>query len=168
MKTTIKHILTVTMLLCCTGIITAQNSLPAPGTGGAPASPPSFPSRPIGPGPGWGGPGPGWGGPWGGPWNSPMVVNTTYVTPAIDNTGTEAVVGVGYDARGVWRTVPMTVQYTYNGVDYNVTVLNAWNPWTQMWSYDVDTNAYATSYFLRGTQYDYYVVLSTGTYYFNL
>ena len=32
----------------------------------------------------------------------------------------------------------------------------------------IDVNAYNTAYYLRGVVYDFYTVLSTGTYYFNL
>lgn len=144
----------------------AQNSLPAPGSGG------SFNPGPVisnpGPGPAAG---PQWGaipgmapGMWGSPWVSPVYAPSS----AFANSGTTNVVGVGYDAQGVWRTVPMTVAYNYNGVQYNVTVLNAWDPWTDSWNYNVDDQAYNTTYFLHGNQYNYYTVLSTGTYYFNL
>ena len=84
------------------------------------------------------------------------------------NTGVCNVVGVGYDAQGVWRTVPMTVSYNWNGAQYNVMVLNAWNPWTDMWDRGVDDQAFNTTYFLNGQTYDFYVPLSTGTFYFNL
>ena len=123
----------------------------------------------MGPGPGMGmwnpGPPPGsWGGPWGGPWyNSPTVVVNNYPNQGVTN-----VVACGYDAQGVWRTIPLHVSYTYNGVQYDVTVLNAWNPWTDMWDRGVDVPAYNTSYYLNGTTFDFYTVLSTGTYYFNL
>ena len=166
--------------------VMAQNSAPAPGSGGgfnpapangigwnpggssapAPGSGGGF--QPAGPGPGPGGPA--WGSPWGGGWQaSPSVVvnvNPGFVEGM--NSGTCNVVGVGYDAQGVWRTIPMSVSYSWNGAQYNVTVLNAWNPWTDMWNRGIDDTAYNTSYFLNGETYNFYVPLSTGTFYFNL
>ncbi|MCM1153274.1 MAG: hypothetical protein NC328_06445 [Muribaculum sp.] len=146
----------------------AQNSAPAPGSGG------SFnptPANGIGWNPGPQAPPPlNWGNPWGyGGWggspsiivNSPVVVNGM-------NSGITKVVACGYDSQGVWRTIPLTVSYNWNGAQYNVTVLNAWNPWTDMWNRGVDQPAYNTSYYLNGTNFDFYTVLSTGTYYFNL
>lgn len=111
----------------------------------------------MGPGPG----GPAWGSPWGGP---NIVINA----PISVNQGTTTVIGCGYDSYGVWRTIPLRVAYTYNGIQYNVTVINAWNPWTDMWNRGVDAPAYNTSYYLRGNTYNFYTVLTTGTYYFNL
>lgn len=154
--------------------MSAQNSLPAPGTGG------SFNPAPIGGGnpgwgggPGWGGPGPGWGGPgpgwnngWGPGWGySPSIIINT---PSYVNRGTVNVAACGYDAQGIWRTIPMHVAYYYNGVDYDVTVINAWNPWTQSWMRNIDQPAYNTDYYLRGNTYDFYAPLSIGTFYFNL
>ena len=78
------------------------------------------------------------------------------------------VVGVGYDDEGVWRTVPMSVEYNYNGTRYSATVLTAWDPWTDSWNTNLDVPAINTSYILNGQSYEFYVVLSTGTYYFNL
>ena len=159
----------------------AQNSAPAPGSGGgfnpAPANGIGWnPGGNSAPAPGSGGAfqpagsGPAWGGPWGGGWqSSPSVIvnaNPAFVNGM--NTGVCNVVGVGYDAQGVWRTVPMTVSYNWNGAQYNVMVLNAWNPWTDMWDRGVDDQAYSTSYFMNGQTYDFYVPLSTGTFYFNL
>ena len=51
----------------------------------------------------------------------------------------------GYDAQGNWRTLPLQVSYTWNGFSYDVTVLNAWNPWTQSWNIGVDMPAYSTT-----------------------
>ena len=159
--------------------MTAQNSLPAPGSGGSfkPApigggnsgrpngGGPGFrPGPGFGPGPGWGNngigwnPGPGWGGPNPG-WNP---------APSFMNQGTTNVIACGYDARGVWRTIPLYVSYTYTGFEYDVTVINAWNPWTQSWNMGVDMPAYNTSYYINGQTYDFYAPLTTGTYYFNL
>ncbi len=126
------------------------NSLPAPGAGGQLAPPPG---GPMGPGP--------WGSPWGGPMMNPMGPNW-------QNTGRVTVMACGYDSYGVWRTIPLRVAYSYNGIQYNVTVINAWNPWTDMWNRGVDQPAFNTSYYLRGNTYNFYTVLSTGTYYFNL
>lgn len=152
----------------------AQNSAPAPGAGG------SFTPN-VGGGPGGGGPGPGWesgpgwspgpawGGPWGGGWNSsPTVIVNAFGSPSWQNNGVTNVVGVGYDAQGVYRTVPMRVSYNYNGSFYNVVVLRAWNPWTDMWDKGLDEQAYNTSYYLNGQTYDFYTVLPFGTFYFNL
>lgn len=162
----------------------AQNSFGRPGGGGggssapAPGSGGSFqPNAPVGPanglgwnpGPGPGGPGPGWNNGWGPGWNNwnsaPAVVVNVSPNP---NQGVEKVIACGYDAQGIWRVLPLKVAYTYNGVQYNVTVLNAWNPWTQSWDYDVDQPAYNTYYYLRGVYYNFYAPLATGTYYFNL
>lgn len=150
----------------------AQNSLPAPGSGG------SF--RPNigsfgGPGPGFGGFNPGppppssWGNPWSSGWGyGPTVIVSPTITPSVANQGITKVVACGYDTMGVWRVIPLLVSYQYNGVEYVVNVLNAWNPWSDRWDRGVDTPAYSTDYYLRGTEYDYYTVLPTGTFYFNL
>lgn len=159
--------------------LSAQNSLPAPGTGG------SF--TPTGPGPGMGMMGPSWGGPgpiydpgpppppmWGSPWytgwgySPTIVVSPSVSTGNFQDQGTVKVVANGYDAQGVWRVVPLVVAYQYNGIQYDVTVLNAWNPWTDSWDKDIDVPAYNTDYTLRSVNYDFYVVLSFGTFYFNL
>lgn len=145
---------------------TAQNSLPAPGSGG------SFQPN-MGPGPGAFNPGPPppapyWGSPWYDGWNySPNIV----VSPSVSNfqnQGTEKVIACGYDVTGVWRVIPLLVSYQYNGAQYSVNVLNAWNPWTRQWDKGVDEPAYNTDYWMRDVQYDFYTVLSTGTFYFNL
>lgn len=155
-------------------IATAQNSAPAPGSGQiqygepigwnpGPSSAPrpgsgqiGFPTAPPPMATGW------YGNPWG--WAPANVV----YSPDWQNYGSANVVGCGYDAQGVWRIVPMTVRYRYNGVQYVVTVVNAWNPWTDSWNDDVDQPAFNTSYYLNGKTYDFYTNLSTGTYYFNL
>ena len=143
------------------GAMLAQSSAPAPGAGGA------FTPNMGAPGPAI----PAWGSPWGGGWSSSpsVIVNAAPYGPGWSDSGTTSVVGVGYDAQGIFRTVPMTVAYTYEGAgQYDVTVLNAWNPWTDMWNRGVDSPAYNTSYFLNGNTYDFYTVLPTGTFYFNL
>lgn len=158
--------------------ISAQNSLPAPGSGG------SYNPAPIGgfgSGGGWGGgmgPGPGmignpgppppasWGSPWGPGWSaSPTIVVNS---PSWTNRGTLNVMACGYGVSGIWRTIPLHVAYYFNGVDYDVTVINAWNPMTQSWIRGIDQPAYNTSYYINGNSYDFYVPLSFGTFYFNL
>ena len=142
----------------------AQNSLPAPGG--------------VAGGPGHGGPG-GWGGNSmpapggvaGGSWGSPWQSSWGYAPASHwnwQNSGYANVMACGYDAQGVWRVIPLKVAYSYNGLQYNVTVVNAWNPWSDMWNYNVDQPAYNTSYFINGNNYNFYTPLSTGTYYFNL
>lgn len=146
---------------------------------GQPVNPGPPPSSGLGPGPA---PAPGSGvynpgppppsGNWGNPFlngpYAPMVVNAPLSSPNWENSGTTNVMACGYDAQGVWRTIPLRVQYTWNGAQYTVNVLAAWNPWTDMWNYDVDSPAFNTTYFLNGRTYDFYTNLSTGTWYFNL
>lgn len=155
---------------------TAQNSLPAPGSGGS-FTPNVSPSYAPSYSPGWGGYNPGppppsyWGSPWYSGWDySPtVVVSPSVSTNNFSDQGTVKVVGCGYDAQGVWRVVPMTVSYQeMSDGQYSVNVLNAWNPWTDSWDKGIDTPAYNTDYTLRNVNYNYYVVLATGTYYFNL
>lgn len=139
------------------------NSLPNPGAfsnpgfrpGPSPMSPPQPPSA--------------WGSPWWNGWNpSPTVVNSPSVNIGNLNNGRMKVIACGYDAMGVWRVLPLYVSYRYNGINYNVNVINAWDPWTDMWNRGVDVQAFSTNYVLKGVTYDYYVVLSFGTFYFNL
>lgn len=123
-----------------------------------PMSPGGF-GNPGGPNGPWGyGPQQGWNNNWGG-FNNPGQWR---------NQGTENVLASGYDAQGVWRTIPLYVSYNYNGINYDVTVLNAWNPLGEFWNRGVDMPAYNTTYYMNGITYDFYVPLSTGTYYFNL
>lgn len=160
--------------------ITAQNSLPVPGSGGS-----YMPSPGPGPapGPGWGDWGDGWNGGWNGCWNGcwgspwgpgysnytgPIIINTPLSSPDWQNAGTTSVVACGYDTMGVWRNIPLSVAYQYNGTEYDVTVINAWDPWTRTWDRDIDVPAVNTTYLLKGTTFHFYVVLSTGTFYFNL
>ena len=176
----------IAAVIFCVGSIYSQNSAPRPGAGGsftpnggnsapAPGVGGAFtPNVPQGPGPGAGfGPNvPMWGtsnsmmngGPWGpGSFSGPYNNGPGY------NYGQSKVVAVGYDAQGVWETVPMVVSWEWNGFYYDVTVQNAWNPWTQMWEGgNLDIPAFQTSYTLRGVPYSWYANLSTGTYYFNL
>lgn len=170
MKNTINSVRHLAMLAIALGAgaigVIAQNSMPAPGSGG------SFnPSPPNGIG--WN-PRPGisssWGNPWGPGWSSynPVMPDVPLASPDWQNTGVTNVISCGYDAMGVWRTVPLNVSYNYNGVQYDVTVINAWNPWTSSWDTDMDVPAVNTSYYLNGQTFDFYAVLSTGTFYFNL
>lgn len=99
---------------------------------------------------------------------SPIVVSAPLSTPNWQNQGTITVIACGYDAQSVWRTIPLRVSYDYNGGQYNVTVDSAWDPWTDDWNYGIDVPAFSTYYFLNGNYYNYYVNLSTGTFYFNL
>ena len=172
-----KTIYALMLALGAAGMASAQNSVPAPGSGGGftPAGGPggatSVPAPGSGggfqPGGGPGPAGPAWGGPWGGGWSSsPAIV----VSPPVSgfNSGLTNVVAVGYDAMGNYRALPLRVSYQWNGAYYSVTVINAWNPWTDAWNYGVDLPAYQTTYQFRGQTYNYYAVLSTGTFYFNL
>ena len=84
------------------------------------------------------------------------------------NEGTINVMATGYDSESVLVQIPLNVSYSFNGVNYDVTVLNAYSPLTQTWNVGVDTPAYQTDYFFNGFNYNYYVVLPSGTYYFNL
>lgn len=175
MKRKISMILRAAMTvlaLCGACGLSAQNSLPAPGSGAG-----YRPNYGGGYGPGLGGgwnPGPPppsyWGSPWYQGWNpSPSVV----VSPSVSlgnfqNQGTVKVVACGYDATGVWRVLPMLVSYDWNGAQYDVNVLNAWNPWTDQWNRGLDIQAFNTDYILRNVTYDFYAVLPFGTFYFNL
>ena len=84
------------------------------------------------------------------------------------NQGNLNVMATGYDSESVLVQIPLYVSYSFNGAQYDVTVLNSWNPYTQMWNVGVDTPAFNTSYYFNGFNYNYYVVLPSGTYYFNL
>ena len=123
---------------------------PTPPNGVIPPAPPAAQTPP--PPPGWGGPG--------------YLSNP----PAGEwmNQGNLNVMATGYDSESVLVQIPLYIAYAFNGVQYDVTVLNSWNPYTQMWNMGVDTPAYNTSYYFNGFNYNYYVVLPSGTYYFNL
>lgn len=127
---------------------------PAP----TPPPPPNQPNPPIGngmtppPPPGWGAPG----------------ILSTPPAPGWENQGNLNVMATGYDSEGVLQQIPLYISYFFNGVNYNVTVLNSWNPYSQMWNSGVDIPASQTSYFLNGFNYNYEVILPSGTYYFNL
>lgn len=148
----------------------AQNSAPAPGSGGA-----FTPNTSYGPGYQGAGFGPGvpmWGSSPsmmnGGPWGPGAFSGPYYNNGPGYNQGIMRLVAVGYDAQGVWETVPIVVSYDWNGFYYDVTVVNAFNPWTRMWEGQMSIPAFQTQYTLRGVPYSFYVNLSTGTYYFNL
>lgn len=157
----IKFLLLSAAMMMIPAVAMAQNSLPAPGgvAGGRGNSLPA-PGGVAG-----GAFGPAWGSPWNSGWGPEW--GPAYAS-SWQNSGTAKVLACGYDAQGVWRIIPLKVAYYYNGLQYNVTVLNAWNPWSDMWSYGVDQQAFNTSYYLRGQTFNFYVPLSTGTYYFNL
>lgn len=102
-------------------------------------------------------------------WMSPnTVMQSAFPNQNNEQSGTVNVMACGYDAQGIWRVMPLRVTYQWNGAQYQVTVLNAWNPWSDTWNMGVDLPAYNTNYILRGTTFDFYTVLSTGTFYFNL
>ncbi len=174
-KNIISRIGGLLLMLGASGMAFAQSSLPAPGSGGsfqpgggggslpAPGSGGGF--RPNN---GWGPgvpPPPTWGSPWQG---SGLNVNINVGSPGWQNQGVITVMGCGYDSMGVWRTIPLRVSYSWNGVQYNCTVVSAWNPWSDIWNRGIDMPAYSTSYYINGQTYNFYAPLSTGTYYFNL
>lgn len=175
MKNTIGYIagMIVAGILMTPAVAMAQGSLPAPGSGGAftpaaPAGPPNGIGWNPGPNPaapGWAGINNGWPSSW--TWNPApaAVVNPVIVNP---NQGYQKVIACGYDSFGNWKVIPMLVSYQYNGIQYDVNVINAWNPITASWDTDIDMPAYNTLYGLRGVNYHFYTPLSTGTYYFNL
>lgn len=171
-KRFLKSISAVGILMMSAGSLSAQ-SLPAPGSGGS-----------FQPGNGGGSmPAPGSGGyyqpnnwgpavpppaSWGTPWSGNTLMNVSIGSPGWQNQGTMTVIACGYDTMGIWRTIPLRVAYSWNGVQYQVTVLNAWNPWSDMWNIGINQQAFVTSYYTHGQTYDFYVPLSTGTWYFNL
>lgn len=104
----------------------------------------------------------------GSPWGPGAFSGPDNIPSVNFNNGISHLVAVGYDAQGVWETIPIIVQWQWGGAFYDVTVMDAWNPWTRAWDGSLDISAYQTSYVLRGVTYDWYVNLSTGTYYFNL
>lgn len=190
MKTTEKKVI---YIIRCMGLLfvalmmsitaVAQNSAPRPGSGSSAPRPGS--GSVLGPnGIGWN-PGPVMGSrpPMVRPirplrpavvpsiWTDPFggaSISIGVTSPGWENNGIMNIMCCGYDAQDVWQEMPLRISYNWNGVNYNVTVLNAWNPWTGMWNVGVDMPAYATDYFINGQTYNYYVPLSTGTYYFNL
>lgn len=163
-----KLLLILSLIFCGNGAVIAQNSLMAPGMPAGGSSMPA-PGRPTGMRPTFNTPGPWMPGNY--PPGPPAYMPAGIINPGgpgWQNSGTITVMSAGYDAMGVWRTIPLVVNYYYNGIQYNATVLSAWNPWTQTWDSGLSDNAVNTSYVMRGDTYDFYVVLSTGTFYFNL
>lgn len=143
-----------------------STSLPQPGAGGS-YRPNTFPLGPNGIG--WN---PGWhhhwaGSAWNTSWNPAAGVGPVVIGPNT-NRGIEKVIACGFDSEGIWRILPLQVSYRYNGVQYVVYVLNAWNPWTDNWDLGVNQRAYLTDMYFHGVEYDYYAPLPTGTYFFNL
>ena len=102
------------------------------------------------------------------PWNQGWVsMNDAHANKNL-NKGEVATLACGYDATGVWRTIAMRVAYSSNGILYKSIVLSAWNPWTDEWERNINVPAVNTDIDIKGTTFKFYVVLSTGTYYFNL
>lgn len=152
----------LTTFIMGTNYVMSQNPMNTPPPPNVPGPPPiSQPSPsnlPLPPAPNTQTP-PGWGAPG-------MLSNP----PGEDwmNQGTVNVMATGYDSESVLVQIPLVVSYSFNGVNYNVEVLNSWNPYTQTWNIGVDTPAYQTSYNFNGFTYNYYAPLATGTFYFNL
>ena len=102
------------------------------------------------------------------PWNQGWVSMNDANANKNLNKGEVATLACGYDATGVWRTIAMRVAYSSNGILYKSIVLSAWNPWTDMWERNLNVPAVNTNMEIQGATFKFYVVLSTGTYYFNL
>lgn len=102
------------------------------------------------------------------PWNQGWVSMNDANANKNLNKGEVATLACGYDATGVWRTIAMRVAYRSNGILYKSIVLSAWNPWTDEWERNINVPAVNTDIDIKGTTFKFYVVLSTGTYYFNL
>ena len=163
MKRTKKHIIATALVASLAFAASAQAPLPPPPGSTPPPPPGSQVPPPPSPSPYTGvdtpPPPPGWGGP--GYLSSPPAGEWM-------NQGNVNVMATGYDSESVLVQIPLYVSYSFNGVNYDVTVLNSWDPYTQTWNIGVDTPANITSYYFNGFTYNYYVVLPTGTYYFNL
>ena len=102
------------------------------------------------------------------PWNQGWISMNDANANKNLNKGEVATLACGYDATGVWRTIAMRVAYRSNGILYKSIVLSAWNPWTDEWERNINVPAVNTDIDIKGTTFKFYVVLSTGTYYFNL
>ena len=133
---------------------------PAPPPPSAPNPVPPPPGAPVTPAPGPPAPPPPAGWAYSGFLSNPPVSGF--------NQGTINVMATGYDNESVLVQIPLVVSYSFNGATYDVTVLNSWNPMTQTWNMGVDTPAYNTSYYFNGFTYNFYAMLPSGTYYFNL
>lgn len=149
-----------------------QSSLPAPGSGGsynpAPVNRPSNGGLgPVwGPNPGWTN-GPGWNNGFGPSFGPSLNIGININAPTTSQ-GSENVIACGYDNWGIFRQIPMYVSYYYDGFEYDVTVINAYNPRMGIWYRGIDVPAYSTTYYMNGNTYNYYVPLSFGTFYFNI
>lgn len=175
----LRHLTLLALLLVAVSLTSAQPGPPPPPDNppvgnmipGPPDVPPTPPSNPMAtppspvpppppptPNPGLPNTPPGWGA--AGFLANPPMGNI--------NQGTINVMATGYDNESVLVQIPLVVSYSFNGVYYDVKVLNSWNPLTQTWNIGVDAAAYQTSYYFNGFNYNYYAVLPTGTYYFNL
>lgn len=84
------------------------------------------------------------------------------------NQGNMNVMATGYNSEGVLIQIPLYVSYNFNGANYNVMVLNSWNPYTQTWNTNVDIPASSTDYYLNGFTYNFFATLPIGNFYFNL
>ena len=102
------------------------------------------------------------------PWNQGWLSMDDTIANKNLNRGEVTTLACGYDAMGVWRTFAMKVAYSSNGILYKSIVLSAWNPWTDMWERNLNVPAVNTNMEIKGVTFKFYVVLSTGTYYFNL
>lgn len=159
-----KNLLTILSLLLFAFAPSFSAMAQPPGGAAGPGPDPAPGSEVYNPGPP--APAPTWGSPLGGP--GLFVLNQPMSSPDWQNSGVTNVMACGTDAQGVWRTIPLRVAYTWNGAQYDVNVLAAWNPWSDSWNMDVDAPAFNTSYFLNGRTYNFYTNLSTGIWYFNL
>ena len=153
--------LSLVTTLLSSGILMAQPLPPVPGPpppSGGPGLQTPYPPAPgqapaqTPPPPGWGGPG----------------FLSSVPPDQWMNQGTINVMATGYDTESVLVQIPLVVSYSYNGVTYDVTVDNSWNPYTQSWNIGVNSPAFSTSYYFNGFTYNYYTNLPTGTFYFNL
>lgn len=173
MKKTAKRIIGMAMAFMLGVVTVIAQPTPPPPPGGSippppaqPLSPPQAP-QPIPPQPVPGAPPPppagslppGWGGP-----------GSLTTPPSADwmNQGTMNVMATGYDTESVLVQIPLVVSYSFNGVNYDVTVLNAWSPFTQTWNIGLDIQAIQTSYYFNGFTYNFMVSLPSGNFYFNL
>lgn len=153
-----KILLTISVLLVGANLLSAQPTPPPPGSVPPPPGMQTPPPPPA-PGPATPPPPPGWGAP-----------GCLVSPPSADwmNQGNLNVMATGYDTESVLVQIPLYVSYSYNGVNYDVTVLNSWNPYTQNWNLNVDIPANSTYYYFNGFYYNFYVNLPSGTFYFNL
>ena len=162
-----KYIIAAFLLTSSICVMSQMQTPPPPPPGSVQTFPPVVPGNPpINPNPNIPGPSaPGTPPPAG--WGAPGFLANP---PAGNwmNQGTLNVMATGVDSEGVMKQIPLFVSYSFNGVNYNVTVVNAWDPYTQMWNTGVDQPAFSTSYFLNGFTYNYYAPLPIGTFYFNL